>query len=107
MEATQFRIGNLVSWKGSGKEFKITLQSLYEGANLDWKPIPITKEWLLRFGFKENDMLGFSIKTDMYEYIEFNSFLLCWVNEIKKSIKYVHQLQNIYFALTQKELKLK
>ena len=52
-------------------------------------------------------MLGFSIKTDKYEYIEFNSILLCWVNETKKPIKYIHQLQNVYFALTQKELKFK
>jgi hypothetical protein len=108
MKATQFRIGNLVSWKNdSGKEFEITLQSLYEGANLDWMPIPITEEWLLRFGFKKTNMLGFRIKTDEYEYIEFNSVLLCWVNGTKKPIKYIHQLQNVYFALTQKELKLK
>jgi hypothetical protein len=107
MKATQFRIGNLVSWKDSGKEFEITLQSLYEGANLDWKPLPITKERLLSFGFKECQLGGLSIKTDEYDEIEFNSVLLCWVNDTKKPIKYIHQLQNLYFALTQKELKLK
>jgi hypothetical protein len=107
MKATQFRIGNLVIWKDSGKEFEITVQSLYEGANLDWKSMPITEDLLLGFGFKKCNMLGFSIKTDDYEYIEFNSVLLCWVNGTKKPIKYMHQLQNVYFALTQKELKLK
>jgi hypothetical protein len=107
MKATQFRIGNLVIWKGSGKEFEITLQSLYEGANLDWKPLPITKEILFRCGFKECQLGGLSIKTDEYEFIEFNSVLLCWVNGTKKPIKYVHQLQNLYFALTQNELKYK
>lgn len=107
MKATQFRIGNLVCWKNSGKEFEITLQSLYEGANLDWKPLSITKEILFRFGFNECNLGGLSIKTDEYEFIEFNSVLLCWVNGTKKPIKYVHQLQNLYFALTQKELKYK
>jgi hypothetical protein len=106
MKATQFRIGNLVSWKDSGKEFEITLQSLYEGANLDWKPLQISKEILLRCGFKEFN-LGFSINTDVYEKIEFNSVLFCWVNNTQKPIKYVHQLQNLYFALTQKELRFK
>jgi hypothetical protein len=105
MRATQFRIGNLVSL--NGKEFEVTLQSLYEGANLDWKPIQISREILLRCGFKECELGGLSIETDQYEYIEFNSVLFCWVNETKKPIKYVHQLQNLYFALTQKELRLK
>ena len=107
MDSRQFRIGNLVIWKDSGKEFEVTLQSLYEGANLDWKPILITKERLLRFGFKECHLGGFSIKIDTYEEIEFNSVLLCWVIGVKKPIKYIHQLQNLYFSLTQKELKLK
>jgi len=107
MKSTQFRIGNLVSWKNSGKEFQITLQSLYEGANLDWKPLPITKEILLRGGFKECELGGLSIETDEYEHIEFNSVLFCWVNGTKKPIKYVHQLQNLYFALTQKELRFR
>ena len=70
MKATQFRIGNLVSWKNSGQEFEITLQSLYEGANLDWKPLLITKERLLRCGFKECELGGLSIETDEYEYID-------------------------------------
>lgn len=90
----------------SGKEYEIKLQCLYEGANLDWKPIQISKEILLRCGFKEFN-LGFRIYTDVYEEIEFNSVLFCWVNGTKKPIKYVHQLQNLYFALTQKELKIK
>jgi hypothetical protein len=127
MKATQFRIGNLVCWKDSGKEFEITLQSLYEGANLDWKPLPVTKERLLRFGFKE-------VKTSNGDFvlkIQKNTELLVgeyqiWVdlgienetNEIMISLvcdsqwlftknKYVHQLQNLFFCLSGKELKLK
>ena len=107
MDSRHFRIGNLVIWKDSGKKFEITLQSLYEGANLDWNPMPVTQELLLSFGFKKCNMGGFSIKTDTYEKIEFNSMLDCWVNGTKKPIKYIHQLQNLYFALKQKELILK
>jgi hypothetical protein len=127
MKATQFRIGNLVSWKDSGKEFKITLQSLYEGANLDWKPMPITKERLLSFGFKEVEMsigdfvltiqkdkgggIGeYSIWVDFGIENETNKIsisLVCDSQWLITKNKYIHQLQNLYFALTQKELKYK
>ena len=57
MKANELRIGNLVSL--NGKEFEVTLQSLYEGANLDFKPLRLTRERLLRFGFEEvTDCIG-------------------------------------------------
>lgn len=127
MKATQFRIGNLVCWRDSGKEFEITLQSLYEGANLDWKPLLITKERLLGFGFEEVEMdngdffltiqknkggligeyliwvdLGIENETN-----ETTIYLVCENEWLVTKNKYIHQLQNLYFALTQKELKLR
>jgi hypothetical protein len=127
MKATQFRIGNLVCWKDSGKEFEITLQSLYEGANLDWKPLPITKERLLSFGFKEveisngdfflviqknkEELIGeYQIWVDLgieNETNEITISLVCDSQWLITKNKYIHQLQNLYFALTQKELKLR
>jgi hypothetical protein len=127
MKSTQFRIGNLVSWKDSGKEFEITLQSLYEGANLDWKPLPITEEWLLRFGFKEVEISNgdffltiqkdkggcigkYQIWVDLgieNETNEITISLVCDSLWLTTKNKYIHQLQNLYFALTQKELKLR
>jgi hypothetical protein len=127
MKATQFRIGNLVSWKDSGKEFEITLQSLYWGANLDWKPLPITKERLLSFGFKEveisngdfvltiqknkEELIGeYQIWVDLgieNETNEITISLVCDSQWLITKNKYIHQLQNLYFALTQKELKLR
>lgn len=125
MKVTQFRIGNLVSL--NGKEFEVTLQSLYEGANLDWKPLLITKERLLRFGFKEVEMsygdfflkiqkdkgggIGeYQIWVDLGIENETNKIsisLVCDSQWLITKNKYIHQLQNIYFALTQKELKYK
>jgi hypothetical protein len=127
MKATQFRIGNLVCWRDSGKEFEITLQSLYEGANLDWKPLLITKEILLRFGFEEveidygdfvltiqKDKGGGIAKYDIYvdlgienETNQISISLVCESEWLITKNKYIHQLQNLYFALTQKELKLR
>jgi hypothetical protein len=126
MEATQFRIGNLVCWKDSGKEFEITLQSLYEGANLDWKPLPVTKERLLRFGFEEvcelNGDFALTIQKNKEQLIgEYQIWVDLGIENERKIFisvvcdsqwlitknKYIHQLQNLYFALTQKELKLR
>ena len=85
------------------------------------KPIPLTEEWLLRFGFEKGNKVykdAFSInllKTDLYlrkcyyggYYWGFNleNKLDCEFNDAK-SVKYVHQLQNLYFALTGEELTI-
>ena len=66
------------------------------------RPIPLTEDWLLKFGFKRftgwDDMEYFvfgnvHIYTNLKGY-EFEDFY----------IKYVHQLQNLYHALTGEEL---
>lgn len=74
----------------------------------DLKPIPLTEEWLLRFGFEKC-----RFRNTVYENksIILDSrkcgYLLC-DNSIEnlQYIQYVHQLQNLYFALTGEELKL-
>jgi hypothetical protein len=73
----------------------------------DIKPIPLTEEWLLKFGV----LFGFSHCGSQYD-IEFG--LDCYnlrlpydigMSKFIGEIKHVHQLQNLYFALTGKELK--
>jgi len=66
--------------------------------------IPLTEEWLLDFGF-EKDELGWFFKEN--DYCSFGLFFknnewLFYISDTK--IKYVHQLQNLYFALTNNEL---
>jgi hypothetical protein len=69
-------------------------------------PIPLTEEWLIKFGFCQ-------IELDNGEnYYQNNRFRLnCNYNGFYYSrnldVKYVHQLQNIYFALTSQELTIK
>lgn len=80
-----------------------------------FEPIPLTEKWLVRMGFvKCND-------TDSYYQIKaIGSLLIIYVNhkfntcEISisglgarvKYLKHIHQLQNLYFALTGSELTL-
>lgn len=64
--------------------------------------IPLTEEWLLKFGFKPF-CKDFSLKG-----IVIHKRKRGWV--LRKSVpdlKYVHQLQNLYFALKGEELNLK
>jgi hypothetical protein len=69
-----------------------------------FNPIPLTDEWLKKLGFKQdigeherffNDFISFS-KYGIHRVIEYNGFDF--------TITYVHQLQNLHFALTQREL---
>lgn len=75
-------------------------------------PIPINEEWLLKFGFvqasefKQHYLL--ECEFGVYEYAFFDSSKSLWINEtFIPNIKYIHQLQNLYFALTQTELDIK
>lgn len=108
MNEEELRIGNYVNIEDT--ILRVDLQELYYNSSL-MNPIPLTEEWLLKFGFesmysnyiiKAGDYYN-SIKQDcgkwIYSYDESDAG--CY--ELKE-IKYVHQLQNLYFALNDKEL---
>jgi len=67
------------------------------------KPVELTKEWLLKFGFVEefeNKFHKNSIAIEIFE----NECIVYLGDFVDLAIKYVHQLQNLYFALTVEEL---
>jgi len=79
------------------------------------KPIVIDGNWLMKLGFEKSnnntrfhtfdkDKLSIHLKSDQYKNgrTYFNSWCI-----IDKQIDYVHQLQNLYFALAGEELTLK
>ncbi|MDD4729482.1 MAG: hypothetical protein PHN55_12130 [Dysgonamonadaceae bacterium] len=77
------------------------------------KPVALTEQWLLDFGFeverKYYDKGGMSIllvdnNNDYYK--NGRVFYKSWAI-MDAQPKYVHQLQNLYFTLTQEELILK
>ena len=89
---------------------------VYYTSNIN--PISLTKEWLERFGFKkdapneENDVLWYKGIIELYQpegVPEFN-YATRLKNGCFKSgfvVRHVHQLQNLYFALTGEELEVK
>jgi hypothetical protein len=85
-----------------------------EGIELfdEFEPIPLTEEWLLKFGFKKIGV-NFQLKSFCLWY---SSYEKCYVwrfmnvgedADRKVCLDYVHQLQNLYFSLTGEELKLR
>ena len=105
MKAQEMRIGN---WAMGNKPFKVTgndisLAQLSEATqgNERWSSIPLTEEWLER--------LGFDSKGRRFGYQVCTTSLNAWIIDdgisvIGVEFDYVHQLQNLYFALTGVEL---
>jgi len=151
MQVRELRIGNYVQYTEDEMDYNITIKKdiivwkkgdtcvvddemllTMRNYNDTVKPIPLTKEWLLKFGFtKENlkptdqhteyysigvadckysfsyadfreDWGFYQSCTDAHKEIDNNRF-----DFVSCGIKSVHQLQNLYFALTEEELKLK
>tara|TARA_R100000655_G_scaffold7322_2_gene19795 strand:+ start:401 stop:769 length:369 start_codon:yes stop_codon:yes gene_type:complete len=71
------------------------------------KPIPLTKDWLLKFGFEAGFNGEYEILPFLYIWKPSPSTKSFSVSPSTLEIKYVHQLQNLYFALTGEELKIK
>ena len=112
MKATELRIGNWVKLDLVGTQNQVT-QILQKGVNCGSigvlyemiKPIPLTEEWLERFGW---------VKSKDRSYFWHDSNLSLWFNDNglfiesvggKLYIKHLHQLQNLYHALTGEELQ--
>ena len=79
----------------------------YRDVISQYEPIPLTEEWLIKLGFEKN------ITTDLYptfsyDILNVNDGIVYVLNYgFVNHIKYVHQVQNLYFTLTGEELKLK
>lgn len=66
-------------------------------------PIPLTEEWLKKFGFELN-MDSFYVKDNNVIFFEEEGVCKFLLRGDTVTIKNVHQLQNLYFALTNEEL---
>lgn len=81
----------------------------------DFEPIPLTEEWLLKFGFEinrqtkeENNIWRCYSEEGFFEVEQIGSSFFLDDNDCYGTkINHVHQLQNLYFALTGEELTLK
>jgi hypothetical protein len=131
MKAKELRIGNLVNGVLTQKPYIIDAWALREMESGNYQnsqdtetkvfePIPLTEEWLLKFGFIRhhydyaNDVIYIkNIADNEIDNAEFEWGV--YPNELgsgiqiknRKSLKYVHEIQNLYFALIGEELTFK
>lgn len=71
--------------------------------------IPLTPEWMERCGFKEgtNYLFGKQLKLGIHSDYTYIGTLTSTSAAYVAPTQYVHQLQNLYFALTGDELQIK
>ncbi len=129
MEAKELRIGNLVYFNGKNKEIGVISEiktsiapcleyvGLNKRSNIYYQtkhlqPIPLTEEILLKCGFDFGIKLQDFVK-GKYQFVEITNTIDGYFSEegiiyygLITKIKHLHQLQNLYFALTGEELEI-
>lgn len=109
IKTNELRIGNLIIEDGKQTEFN---GDFYHWCDDIMKPIPLTEEWLIKFGFSTTQWDNFNSHRLMVGDNDYTIVIYsdgnCEVGDIVTlKIKSVHQLQNLYFALTGEELTIK
>lgn len=127
IEAKELRIGNFINLTKddfkSVKVWELDAFDIYESSEtncVDIQPIPLTEEWLVKLGGKvlEDDCYYFELTNDEILAVESSDFSYGIYESIDDSnsgkgystyrlLESVHQLQNLYFELTGKELETK
>lgn len=126
MKATELRIGNLVNgphgvaeiteighqdgW-AEYFEYREDVSRAFDFEIQMINPIPLTEEWLKKFGFYTVAGRWYIEIYNGARAIVVNRIIVEIHDELIRTflcdIKYVHQLQNLYFALTGEELEIK
>ena len=108
MKANELRLGNCLQ-DSKERFYQVNIDDLVYISEVGTKskPIPLTEEWLLRFGFEwYGRITGWTINEHSVNE-KYGCFEFCINKEFPVELKYVHQLQNLHFALTMEELILK
>ena len=116
IKANELRMGNLILKNGNLHYTNyMTIRYVYGLSVTDevkFEPIPLTEEWLFKFGFEKSKRFESGELKPCYAIfslavmIRHNSFFIDWIGG-NTELNHVHQLQNLYFALTGEELKFK
>lgn len=135
LQAKELRVGNTVFFPFHNENVEIIglpllengkqgIQVFTKGTQLceelkdQFKPIEITEKILLKFGFKKVNNKFFKLEILKCGLIHFykkdNNSFYCELGQnwgltlgFLNGLKYVHQLQNLYFSLTREELTIK
>ena len=116
MKNTELRIGNYVKYEGELSQITGVDEDyiyLRDTVSFDYiecdeiDPIPLTEKWLLDFGFISDGSKEYQIEGNRYSLLKTDSYegyLFCDGIKVLRELKYVHELQNLYFYLISDEL---
>ena len=115
MEVKELRIGNWINYQGIN-EMQVKLDEfsdLFNGEDVieDYKPIPLSEQWLLKFGFEEHHIkqgfgkLYYHRGVDIYKK---DGVIVFYVHTNRNWVvfEYVHEIQN-FFSSLDRDLKIK
>jgi len=120
MEAKGLMVGNYL--KKDGITVKIDARSIFDmfNENPKYEPIPLTEEWLLKSGFN-NLNYGYELAIELDRLLQLvvsNGDYYPQLIQLPEmsgldsqvvslnSINYIHELQNLWYVLTGKELTI-
>jgi hypothetical protein len=113
MKIQELRINNLLLRRGFFENVVTISKNKVNGSNItEFKPIELTPEILEKCGFikQENGWYKFNILEDYinlyFERLTKTELSISGLGIKMPHIQYLHQLQNLYFALTGEELEI-
>ena len=122
MIKNEIRVGNVVKYYAKEEPIIILDISTGKKKKIDClEGVPLSKDWFKKLGFIEHENeydttyeieIKDGYKLESVKSLTYTSFLLREVNNVTgdqlfflpHNIEYVHQLQNLYFSLSGKEL---
>ena len=115
MKAEELRLGNWIEIIDSEGVYTTVTKSTFDcDVEVFYKPIPITVDWLLKLGFEyhafdknyvvkskqENNNSIKKIDGDWFYNNDYSDASCYFVRELR----YIHELQNLYYAINEEEL---
>lgn len=126
LTANELRIGNYLNYQGKIIKVEgIHNRTIYHSDRqfdqvgvekyITFEPIPLTEEWLFKFGFEKDKydyfhhikskiIIGHTTTDEFFEYEYLTGFQNSHTEMCE--LKYVHELQNLYYCLCGKELQI-
>jgi hypothetical protein len=114
MKAEELRIGNYIKSSTTDELIIVSAYTITQIVEHPWKakPIKLTEDWLEKLGFTEKIINEHTLRQTIYQskyyFISLiklgDYFKLIIDGKIYRTTDFVHQLQNVFYALTGEEL---
>ncbi|WP_137905413.1 hypothetical protein [Chryseobacterium sp. 2VB] len=107
----ELRLGNWININGSPFQIELPDFNLIVNKNgkSTYEPIELNEDWLLKLGY-ERDKNEYCVsghdRFNVFQSVK-GPYIFCDDEKSIRYVRYVHELQNLFFALTGEELKIK